>query len=181
MAMWQFISPNDNYQYSCSVQLSIYLPNYLAMTPGFSLSRMTTTISVLWNCAIIWDFPFLNNPKDLDPSHTTDLDFWDCFGMKKLRFITEEIRKCMSSLFHLSKDTTLQSKLTPSTVSNQTFASQKWGIIKTFDFRQHFSGYTVANFWHYPIRHCVTFVCALLLLFYVHGKHLSSCWDGQLT
>ena len=35
---------------------------------------------------------FLNNPKDLDPSYKTDLDLWDCFGRKKLRLITEEIR-----------------------------------------------------------------------------------------
>ena len=36
--------------------------------------------------------PFLNNPKDLDPSYKTDLDLWDCFGRKNLRLITEEIR-----------------------------------------------------------------------------------------
>ena len=37
--------------------------------------------------------PFLNNPKDLDPSYKMDLpvDLWDCFGRTKLRFITEEI------------------------------------------------------------------------------------------
>ena len=27
--------------------------------------------------------PFLNNPKDLDPSYKMDLDFWDCFGREK--------------------------------------------------------------------------------------------------
>ena len=26
---------------------------------------------------------FLNNPKDLDLSYKTDLDFWGCFGGKK--------------------------------------------------------------------------------------------------
>ena len=36
----------------------------------------------------------LNNPKDVDPSYQTDLDFWDCFEMKKLRLITEEIGTC---------------------------------------------------------------------------------------
>ena len=36
--------------------------------------------------------PFLNNPKDLDPSYKMDLDLWDCFGRKKLRLIIEEIR-----------------------------------------------------------------------------------------
>ena len=41
--------------------------------------------------AIIPNLPFLNNPKDLDPSYKTDLDLWDCFGRKKLRLITEEI------------------------------------------------------------------------------------------
>ena len=41
------------------------------------------TKSVLWNFAIIRVLPLLNNPKDLDPSCKMDLDFWDCFGMKK--------------------------------------------------------------------------------------------------
>ena len=36
--------------------------------------------------------PFLNSPNDLDPSYKMDLDFWDCFGRKKLRLITKEIR-----------------------------------------------------------------------------------------
>ena len=27
--------------------------------------------------------PFLNSPKDLDPSYKMDLDLWDCFGRKK--------------------------------------------------------------------------------------------------
>ena len=36
--------------------------------------------------------PFLNNPKDLDPSYKMDLDLWDCFGRKNLRLLTEEIR-----------------------------------------------------------------------------------------
>ena len=38
------------------------------------------------------NYPFLNNTKDLDPSYKTDLDLWCCFGSKKLRLITEEIR-----------------------------------------------------------------------------------------
>ena len=39
--------------------------------------------SVLCNLAVIQVLPFLNNPKDLDPSYKMDLDFWDCFGRKK--------------------------------------------------------------------------------------------------
>ena len=31
--------------------------------------------------------PFLNNPKDLDPSFKMDLDFWNCFGRKQLHLI----------------------------------------------------------------------------------------------
>ena len=34
--------------------------------------------------------PFLNNPKDLDPSYKMDLDFQDCFGRKKLHLIAKE-------------------------------------------------------------------------------------------
>ena len=30
--------------------------------------------------------PFLNSPEDLDPLYYTDLDFWDCFGKKKLSY-----------------------------------------------------------------------------------------------
>ena len=41
---------------------------------------------------IIPNKPFLNNPKDLDPSCKMDLDLWDCFGRKKICLITEEIR-----------------------------------------------------------------------------------------
>ena len=37
--------------------------------------------------------PCLNNPKDLDPSYTTDLDFLGYFGReKKICFITREVR-----------------------------------------------------------------------------------------
>ena len=32
-------------------------------------------------------FSFQNNPKDLDPSCKTDLDFWDCLGMGKIGII----------------------------------------------------------------------------------------------
>ena len=43
--------------------------------------------------AIIGVLPFLNKHKDLDLSKKTDLDIWDCFGMKKkIRFIAKEIR-----------------------------------------------------------------------------------------
>ena len=35
-----------------------------------------------------WVFlPFQNNPKNLDPSHNIDLDFWDCFRMGKPHLI----------------------------------------------------------------------------------------------
>ena len=37
---------------------------------------------VLCALAVIRVLPFLNTPKDLDPSYKMDLDFWDCFGKK---------------------------------------------------------------------------------------------------
>ena len=37
----------------------------------------------LCNFVIIQVLPFLNNPKNLDPSYKMDLDFWDCFGRDK--------------------------------------------------------------------------------------------------
>ena len=51
--------------------------------------------------------PFLNNPKDLDPSCKTDLDLSDCFGRrKKLRLITKKygISKLMDGAFWLYND-----------------------------------------------------------------------------
>ena len=60
---------------------------------GYPFSRMTTNKSVVWSFAIVRVLHFLNNPKDLNPSSKTNLDFWDCFGRKgkKICLITEEI------------------------------------------------------------------------------------------
>ena len=66
---------------------------YLAIRRGFTLFRMTTnTKPVLWNYARIRVLPFLNNPKDPDPSYKMDLDFKIVLEGKKLCLITEEIR-----------------------------------------------------------------------------------------
>ena len=43
---------------------------YPAIRQGFWPSRMTF-------------LPFLDNPKDLDPSYKMKLDLWNCFGRKK--------------------------------------------------------------------------------------------------
>ena len=57
---------------------------YPDIRPGFvPIEWLQISISVLWNFAIRPNLPFLNNPKDLDPSYKTDLDLWDCFGRKK--------------------------------------------------------------------------------------------------
>ena len=37
--------------------------------------------------------PFLNNPKDLDPSYETDLYFGNCFEMKKKKKKKKEKEK----------------------------------------------------------------------------------------
>ena len=43
---------------------------------------------VLYFFVIRWRFfSFLNNPKNLDPSYRTDLDFWDCLGRVKLELL----------------------------------------------------------------------------------------------
>ena len=79
--------------FSILIVLNAQYHIYSAMV--FPLSRMTTNnqISPLKFCytVICNFFPFQNNPKDLDPSYKTDLDFWDCFGKEKLHLITEEI------------------------------------------------------------------------------------------
>ena len=57
---------------------------YSAIRQGFpSLEKGQIIKSVLCNFAVIRVLPFLDNPKDLDPSYKTDLDFWDCLGRKK--------------------------------------------------------------------------------------------------
>ena len=73
--------------------IAIHVPYLFGYKTGLSLSRMNTNnqISPL-HFAVIRVLPFLNNPKDLDLSYKTDLDFWDCFGRKKHRLISEEIR-----------------------------------------------------------------------------------------
>ena len=67
---------------------------YPAIRRGFCSSRMTSNnyISPMKFCYNTnFTLPFLNNPKDLDPSYKTDLDLWDCFERKNLCLITEEI------------------------------------------------------------------------------------------
>ena len=65
---------------------------YSAIRRGFpSLEWVQIIKSVLCNFAVIRVLPFLNNPKDLDQSFKTDLDFWGCFGRKKHPLISEEI------------------------------------------------------------------------------------------
>ena len=59
-----------------------YLSGYKTVFFG-PLEWLQITKSVLWNFAIIPILPFLDNPKDLDPSYKMDLDLWDCFGRKK--------------------------------------------------------------------------------------------------
>ena len=57
---------------------------YPAISWSFPLSRMITN-----NKSSPMQFrykqllPFLNDPKNRDPSYKTDLDFWDCFEGKK--------------------------------------------------------------------------------------------------
>ena len=56
---------------------------YSAIRQGFPLSRMTPNKAVIWNFAMIRILPFLNNPKDLDPSYMLDLDFLALFWKEK--------------------------------------------------------------------------------------------------
>ena len=60
-----------------------HLPYLFGYKTGLSLSRMSTNnqISPMQFCCNK-GFTLPNNPKDLDPSDKTDLDFWDCFGRK---------------------------------------------------------------------------------------------------
>ena len=57
---------------------------YPAIRQGFSGSRTTSNnnISPVKFC-YIQVLSFLYNPKDLDLSYKTDLDFWDCLGKKE--------------------------------------------------------------------------------------------------
>ena len=67
---------------------------YSVIGRSFALSRMTTNdyINPMKFCVIhVHVLPFLNIPKDLDPSYKTYLDCWDCFVRKKLCLIAKEI------------------------------------------------------------------------------------------
>ena len=83
------ISKNLNYQRIKFEHITIFI--WLQDGVFVSLEWLQISNSVPWKCAIIRVLPFLNNPKDLDPSYKMDLDLWDCFGRKKLCLITEEI------------------------------------------------------------------------------------------
>ena len=70
-----------------------HIPYLFGYKTGLSLSRMSTNnqISPMQFCCN----KGLTLPKqsqDLDQSYKMDLDFWDCFGRKKHRLISEEIR-----------------------------------------------------------------------------------------
>ena len=82
---------NISFHYKIRIIIFQFIPSgalkyriYSAIRRGFpSLEGVQIIKSVLCNVAVIWVLPFLNNPKDLDPSDKTDLDFWDCSGRKK--------------------------------------------------------------------------------------------------
>ena len=46
--------------------------------------------------ATIHVLPFLNNPKALNLSYNTDLDFWDCFGRKMLSYNQRNIQSTLA-------------------------------------------------------------------------------------
>ena len=58
----------------------------LTPLPHTAIRLWETFISVIrhfWDCFRIGFFSSLNNPKNLDPFHKMDLDFFGCFGRKK--------------------------------------------------------------------------------------------------
>ena len=62
----------------------VHYTMFLWLDLGFpSLGRLQITKSIPGNFTIIRALPFLNNPKNLDPSYKMDLDFKDCLGRKK--------------------------------------------------------------------------------------------------
>ena len=63
------------------------------------------------NMAVIQVLPFLNSPKDLDPSYKMDLDFGGCFGRKNRCLITEEIQYVFNFKVQLIQQQTLCSVL----------------------------------------------------------------------
>ena len=74
--------------FSCAVIYRIYL----AIRQVFPLSRITKNICISL-MKLCYNMSFtLPNPKDLDPSHKIDLDFWDSLGRKKLCLIAKEIQ-----------------------------------------------------------------------------------------
>ena len=60
----------------------------------FFISRMSLKYLNQFDEVLLGEVAFLfqNNPKNLDLSYKTDLDFWDCCGRKKTCFIAKDIR-----------------------------------------------------------------------------------------
>ena len=64
--------------------------NELAIQWGFNPpERPQMSKSVLNNSAVRLSFLSKNNPKNLEPSFETALDFWDCFGGENPSHISE--------------------------------------------------------------------------------------------
>ena len=71
----------------------IDIPYLFSYKTGLSLSRMSTNnqISPMQFCCNT-GFTLPKQSQRSRSSDKTDLDFWDCFGRKKHRLISEEIR-----------------------------------------------------------------------------------------
>ena len=77
-------------------------PNYTQKSRARTQSHSLTFLK-------LGRYALLNNPKDLDPSFKTDLDFWECFGRKKLHLKAKGI--CYNQLLQLCMARTAWSDL----------------------------------------------------------------------
>ena len=106
-----------------------------------------------------------------------DLDLWDCFGRKKSVLYP---RKYGTSSGTVSNDI-VQSAVKPALKANSI---KQHPVCIGQNLISHFSSIFVISKYLPSASSFSPFlvvVVIVVLLFYVHGEHLRSCRDGQLT
>ena len=122
---------------------------YSAIRWDCPLSRMTTNIWISpMKIALIWVLPFLNNPKDLDPSYKMDLDLSDCFERKKkIPSYNRRNKVCLPSANH--RQYSSQTKYYKKNLQTLWFICLSGWLIGCFGFngplRQYFSLYRAVS------------------------------------
>ena len=66
------------------LDVAIFIINIIYVTHFGEMLLTISQITVFLRLEDKSFISFLNNPKNLEPSYKTDLNFWNCFGKVKL-------------------------------------------------------------------------------------------------